>query len=383
MLTSSFGITLVGSLYACLKWAQAKPEGTGWDSFAIWNLHARVLFRGGEHWRDGFSNLIAWSHPDYPLLLPATIAHFWSYLGQETALVPALIGIVFAFSTIGLLFSTVRALRGNNQALLAATVLAGTPFFIEQGISQYADVPLSFFLLATLALLCLYDHHHELGSSRLKLAGLMAGFAAWTKNEGLLFLVALLIACAVVLGRRGWKAILPRMLPLIAGMVPLVLLVAYFKIHVAPSGDLFSNPNSMLAKIADPARYWLIVRWFAKDFFLFGRWVLIPGTVVAAIYAWLMGIRIDPQHESGIRSSALALLLTVAGYFAVFVVTPYDLRWHLRFSLNRLFAQLWPSALFLFFLVVRTPEEVLGHAPGWKEQEGPQGLPRIEQADQV
>jgi len=34
----------------------------------------------------------------------------------------------------------------------------------------------------------------------------------------------------------------------------------------------------------------------------------------------------------------------------VYVITPNDLYWHLRFSLNRLFLQLWPAAIFLFFL---------------------------------
>jgi len=55
----------------------------------------------------------------------------------------------------------------------------------------------------------------------------------------------------------------------------------------------------------------------------------------------------------------LAIVLTLAGDFAVYVITPYDIYWHLRFSLNRLFLQLWPSAIFLFFMMVRTPEQAL------------------------
>jgi len=42
--------------------------------------------------------------------------------------------------------------------------------------------------------------------------------------------------------------------------------------------------------------------------------------------------------------------LTLCGYFAVYVITPNELYWHLRFSLNRLFLQLWPAVIFLFFL---------------------------------
>jgi hypothetical protein len=44
--------------------------------------------------------------------------------------------------------------------------------------------------------------------------------------------------------------------------------------------------------------------------------------------------------------------LTLAGYFFIYLITPRDIYWHLRFSLNRLFLQLWPSAIFLFFVAL-------------------------------
>jgi len=54
--------------------------------------------------------------------------------------------------------------------------------------------------------------------------------------------------------------------------------------------------------------------------------------------------------DPGPRASRIALTLTLAGYFLIYLITPYDLYWHLRFSLNRLFLQLWPAVIFLFFL---------------------------------
>jgi hypothetical protein len=39
------------------------------------------------------------------------------------------------------------------------------------------------------------------------------------------------------------------------------------------------------------------------------------------------------------------------------LTTPQDLAWQLRTSLDRLLLQLWPSAVFLYLLVVRTPEQ--------------------------
>src|SRR5215472_7577163 len=88
VLSGSFLFALIVAFYSAVVRSIAHPDGEGWDAFAIWNLHARYLFRGGEHWRDGFSPLIPWSHPDYPLLLPSAVAHFWSLLGHETTAVP-------------------------------------------------------------------------------------------------------------------------------------------------------------------------------------------------------------------------------------------------------------------------------------------------------
>jgi len=48
-----------------------------------------------------------------------------------------------------------------------------------------------------------------------------------------------------------------------------------------------------------------------------------------------------------------------AGYFIIYLITPRDLAWHLLVSLNRLFLQLFPSLLFTYFMIVRTPERAV------------------------
>ncbi len=362
-LTAAFAIALGAALYSAVMRLRAHPHGDGWDAFAIWNLHARFLFRAGPHWRDGFSALIPWSHPDYPLLLPAAVAHFWTFLGRDDPYVPAVIAFLFTCSTVGLLFSSLSLLRCRTLAMMASLALMATPFFVEQGASQYADVPLSFFVLATVALLCLHDRETSRSPRILVLAGLAAGFAAWTKNEGLLFLGAILLARLLILVRARishdaslqstppsprdrWLALAA----FVAALAPALLLIACFKLSMPP-GDLFSDPSTTLHKLLDPSRYWAILKWYAKGFFRFGHWLLVPGTLVLIGFYFAVGDA-DRRSEPGLRSSILALALTLAGYFAVYLITPYDLYWHLRFSLTRLFLQLWPTALFLFFLQV-------------------------------
>ncbi len=350
----SFGVALLAALYSGILRAVIRPYGSGWDSFAIWNLHARFLFRGGIDWRDGFSPLIPWSHPDYPLLLPAAIAHFWTVMGRETTAVPAVIGLVFTFSTVALLFSGLDILVSRTSALLGAMCLLSTPFFIDLGTWQYADVPLSFFILATLVLLHLHDRLAKGGvesRSPLVLAGLAAGFAAWTKNEGVLFLLAILLARMWLTSRQSSSGRRPisRMAPMLLAVAPIFALIALFKRAIAPPGDLFSDPTTMLHKLSDPSRYWAVLKWYGRDLIRFGQWWLIPLPIVMLVLYFLLKRNVTREEKETVRASAAALILTLAGYFFIYLITPRDIYWHLRFSLNRLFVQLWPSAIFVFF----------------------------------
>ncbi|MBZ5685820.1 MAG: glycosyltransferase family 39 protein [Acidobacteriia bacterium] len=362
LLMASLAISIPAVLFATVLRARAHPHGDGWDAFAIWNLHARFFSVGGSHWHDGFSTLIPWSHPDYPPLVPAAIAHVWSYIGHDDPIVPAIISLVFTFATLGLLVSAVATLRGITSAAMAGIALASTPFFIEQGAAQYADIPLSFFFLAAIALLHLYQQRSATNADGRKrgllvLLGTATGFAAWTKNEGLLFLLAFLVSQTVQLrmrrpasGRLGLDSVRQFGVLLLA-IAPFVVLIASFKHFIAPPGDLFSNSETMIHKILTPGRYWAILQWYAKDFFRFGKWV-VPTTVLFVALSLLLPSSRIRRKEAAFRSSIVTVALTLAGYFAVYVITPNELYWHLRFSLNRLFLQLWPSTTFLFFLFV-------------------------------
>jgi hypothetical protein len=371
-LTAAFVMSLVIAIYAAVVRVLAFPHGDGWDAFAIWNLHARFLFLGGAHWRDGFTSLAGGSHPDYPLLLPAAVAHFWALIGQDDPRVPAVMGLAFTFATAGVLFAGVSIVRGRLHAMMAAIALLSTPFFIEQGAAEYADVPLSFFFLASVAILCLFDLERD-GRGLLLLAGFASAFGAWTKNEGLLFAFSLVVARLVVhmpsseaLGTEqpGRKDATARFwadpAPLLAVLLPSLALVAYYKHYIGVPGDLFSDPSIALAKLADPIRYWAVLAGYAKGVLRFGRWLWVPGTLVLLALAVAGGADVRFTRGRGFRTSVLALMLTLAGYFGVFLITPYDIHWHLRFSLVRLFLQLWPSVVFLFFLGMRSRSERSG-----------------------
>jgi 4-amino-4-deoxy-L-arabinose transferase-like glycosyltransferase len=352
-------------VFAFLK----EPHGR-WDAWLIWNMHARFLFRGGEQWRDAFASGLDWSMWDYPLLLPLSIVRSWNYMGGENSLIPALIAFVFTFLTLGLLVAALALLKGRAPGYLAAMVLMGSPFFIFMGASQFADIPFAFFMLATLVML-LTGMREDNPAGPLILAGIAAGLCAWTKNEGLLFLsiaAGCLLVTAVVTG--GRRPALRRIVPFLAGALPILLMVLYFKLRLAPSGYLAAGftLSSLSMKLFDVSRYAEIARAFFITGISFTQGLidarvgmqLNPGAVSILLligYLFLTGVRIDPRDRTGIIQSAAILCLMTAGYFFIYVLTPLDLGYHLATSLNRLFLQLWPGVIFLLFMAAGTPEQ--------------------------
>jgi len=350
--------TLISFTVAFLK----EPHGR-WDAWLIWNMHARFLFRGGDLWQEGFASGLDWSHWDYPLLLPLSIARGWTYTGGEGNL-PAVMGYVFTFFILGLLLTSLSLLRGRIQGYLAAMLLMGTPFFIYMGTSQFADIPLAFFILATLVMLLFQAGSPETPGATI-LAGLAAALCAWTKNEGFLFLVivigSLFFTTAYL---RGWNSSLKRTAWFLAGALPILVCVVYFKTALAPANDLLagSSVSAISSKLLDPDRYIQI----AKAFFITGlsftqglfdvrtgmHLTLGPvNLLLLAVYLLITGVWIEPQDKTGLLQTLSILFLMAAGYFLVYVLTPLDLHYHLMTSLNRLFLQLWPGIILVVFMV--------------------------------
>jgi hypothetical protein len=364
-----FAVELLASLGSFLFAFLKEPHGK-WDAWLIWNMHARFLYRSGEAWREVFAGGMDWSHWDYPLLLPLSIVRGWKYIGNDSIYIPAAFALLFTLLTLGLLLCALAFLRSRIQGYLAAMILLGTPFFIMMGASQFADVPLAFFMLATLVLLCLPARSPENRFGATVLAGIAAGLCAWTKNEGLLFL---LIVTGSLFGTTlyadGWRSAQKRTVRFLAGALPILLIVVYFKTQLSPANDLMEGFSLTVAaaKLTDFSRYAEI----AKAFFITGisftqglidlrvGMQLNPGAVnilLLIVYLLLAGVRIDDRDRTGLVRTAAVLLMILAGYFFVYVMTPLDLGYHLATSLNRLFLQLWPSVIFLFFMTAGAPE---------------------------
>jgi hypothetical protein len=357
-----FVLFLLNFLAQWHKLAFEKPFGD-WDAWAIWNLRAAFIASGDE-WLKGFSPVILWSHPDYPLLLPLNVARVWALLGERSVLAPVILGLLFQLLLVGLLATSVRLQRGALQGWLAG-ILGIAVIMVSLNFHQYADIPLAYYFLAANVLLFMGDTLTGRESGPALLAGLMTGAALWTKNEGWALLMAV-IAVRLLLdlvSRRPLAQSARGFGFFLLGLLPLLLATLYFKFSLAPPNDILGNLSiaAIKSKLVEVSRYLTILKAARNQFIHYGD-LILPMLPLLLVYGILVGTSYPKEQ----RSSILALLLRVATiigvYFMIYLLTPNNLAWQLNTSLERLITHILPSALFSYFLVVSTlnPQSKLG-----------------------
>jgi len=331
------------------------PHG-GWDAWSIWNLSARYMFLGGEHWKQYFTPHIF--HPDYPLLIGSSVARLWNYRTVLDIYSPALIALIFLLASFGLVFYLARLSRG-----MVAAKIAGLAFFASSTVlvivpTQCADIPLGYFLLGSLSCLELYRRFSRYGF--LLMAGLMIGLGIWTKNEGFLLAFAVLtgwISYSLLINRstRSLKNLVKEILFVLVTAIPGIVLSLFLKWHLAPPNDLIAGQGiGTISRLIDSSR-WLEIsqQYFTQFFSLEPKFSTPIGLLILLVL--IFGVRGKGSVIPEVWINLISMFVIMFGYFIVYVVTPHGLEQHLDTSLYRLFAQLWPTAVLTMVLLIRLP----------------------------
>jgi hypothetical protein len=348
-------IVFVGAaaLYFLVIYSRLAPHGD-YDAQAIWNLRARFIYRSGTAWENAFSPLINRNfHMDYPLLIPLSVVGGWNTLGGEVLRVPAMLSMLFLFAMAGVIYCVISYLRSTSQAAIAVLLLLATPGLLRFSTFQTADIPLTYFFLASASLFVLAGNENN--RNLFFLSGLMAGLSAWTKNEGIPFAIIMMVCTIFFFGVRKARA---RLFPLLAGMVFPLLTLLLFKIVISLNNDLFTNNglSQILSKIFDPSRYIQVFTHLLSELLQLGSWPL-SIIIVLLVYAYIMGTRRPDSFTE--KALAIIPLSQFVIYILIYVITPYDLEWHLNYSMSRLLIHLFPLGMLSFFLFVNTPEAAL------------------------
>lgn len=376
---TTIALAAVLMLFFCRSAQQlwSRPFGD-FDAVSIWNVRARFLYRAGVNWRDSFAASV---HSDYPLNLPLTIERLWRYAGDETLLAPSGIALLSMAAVVAILFAAVRQTAGTARACAAVAALLALPLFLGVGTMQYADVPIAALMLGSVTALWMATASPSRGRW-LALSGVMAGAAAWTKNEGLLWILAL--GAGVIIAElvqnirttpdhaappptatnshRGMK-ILRHVLAFSLGALPFIAVVIWMKLTLSATNDVLKeqNPTSTLDRIFDLDRHaeifrgvWQHLLW-PVDHHSGGTSVRRPGHFVLwvlAVYVVAAGVSLRGRWPA-MTATLVALCITLAGFYGIYLITPHDLYNHIASSITRLFMQLYPIMLLMIFSVTR------------------------------
>ena len=320
----------------------ASPHGQ-WDAWAIWNQKARFLFRGGDEWNAFLG--VPWSNPSHPLLVSASVARLWAYAGAELTLVPAMLSLAFGAASVAAVMAALDLRRA--RAWMAGAVLLAPGTFVQLAAAQTSDLPVGLFVVTTLIVLRNGDWGAAADAhGALFLAGVAGGLAAWTKNEGLLLWCIATSFVAFVAWRRGrirpvaWWA---------AGAALALLTVAWLKLAVAPVPPPYLEDQTfamLVERFLSPQRH-AIVGGLAWQYWI--RWggpwasgALPLAMVAAAVAACTPGGR-------PVRGVVAIVALMMAGYYAMWLLSPLDTVWLITTTFDRLLLQLWPAIVLAAF----------------------------------
>lgn len=177
--------------YECLT----RPIFT-WDSWIHWSSGAKFFFHNkglvldysqNEHY---FGN--GYRYIGHPILFP--LLQVWTalWIGEFHEVYVKIWSAFYLTGILGILFYAIRKETTWFYSLIAIYLFSGLPLFIYHGTDAYSDLPLSFYVLVSTIY---FFKYLRTGDKRvLLLSGISLAMAAFTKNEGLIFLAAISLA---------------------------------------------------------------------------------------------------------------------------------------------------------------------------------------------
>lgn len=309
-----------------------KFPGGKWDSFASWNLSAKYFYYSG------FS-LVRNTYilqPDYPPMLSMMITRLWHYNDSVNQAGPILINSIMSFSLIVIFYLFVSSIKERWTGMISTICLVTSLYFLKFVFSQYADIPLSLFLLLSFIYLFLYEEQSN-NHGYFYLIGIEIGSVILMKNEGavlgILFLIILFFW-----NRKQQKGSLKfKLKNLFFGILPFLLFYLYFKLFIAPSNELYATMLSSEQITAGIFNFKKYIAFFSFLPYLFLNYIgilfLIGRNIVTGI---------DKKHINFFYRVLTFILIQLFVIFILYLLNPWSLDNFIFSAADRLVLQIWP-----------------------------------------
>lgn len=302
----------------------------GGDAISIWFFKARAFFIDGyinpdflasqESYIPVFGS--TYYKSDYPLLYPLSLVWIFTGLGEFNIIFGKLLTL-FLFSAVVTLFYWIVRNRTNRIVALLFTFLLISPQvifdFVSRSYSGYADVPVSAFMIGSLAPLALNTQKNK---RLLILSVILANFVALTKSEGVAFLFIILLLYPSI----------KSFLVTIFLQMPWYL----FKLKYGISSYVLSKPiEPHFNKTFDILTSYL-EKLFSIEIFNI-LWILIFISI-------LVSFRVKDKF---IKNVSITILFMLIFFFLFYFITPLEVFGQIESSADRLMFQIMPIAMII------------------------------------
>ncbi|WP_327002756.1 hypothetical protein OHA72_47960 [Dactylosporangium sp. NBC_01737] len=320
-------LTTVPLLPPLLRLATEPING---DAHLIWWLHAGYFTHGGDYARAAISNpVLVYTHPDYPPLASAPVALAWQILDIRSFYPAAFITGFLTYSAVAMLVHAVRVATAQAPALLSwpAAIATGyaawTPLWTTptDGVSD-AMCACAF---AAGAVLLLFARPSP---GVLALALFLLSAAALMKNEGVSLVVALAVVGTVKFRRD------PRRAALLWTPVAVTAIWSVTARLLDAKTDVLAAGAFSALLHGDPDTVDRLPMILTSMTGRIGSIVLLIAAAAVLANVFLRRARAALELGPDGWIWAVAALHTGA-LILIYLVTPYDLGWHLRTSVDR------------------------------------------------
>jgi hypothetical protein len=319
-----------------------------WDAMAIWSVKGYGIALegtvfGGRTW--GYHAL------NYPLNLPIAISTFKLFSNDALPGSKLVFPLIY-FSMIANVYSFLTRRNVNRtHAKLGLLLLASVPLLFEHATIGYANLAFTFYIVSG----ALYAMEGIYGNRQgaLLMSGFLLGFATWTRQEGLLLslLIVLTLSLTWLISRKGKLKFVPWLIPL--GIIGIVWVI-FFRLY-GTEGQITRALRGAISGISQGQFHidsiYHILRYFARQMQELNKWgLLFPASLLLFILAGPR--RFAPKENIYLfGGGAITLMLGLAAltfYYAV-SFSHLSLEWWLTTSFNRM---ILPAGVLMGILAV-------------------------------
>lgn len=229
--SSLLGIMAVAAPICLFTLEAARSPMWYTDHLAIWGLKAKLITSTASLPRRIFADpSTPWSHPEYPLLVPLTLASLASIAGEWHGRALALVYPYWQTMTVLLVYGYLSRTMSRGIATIGGILVGVSAWLYCPANVGTADIPLAFsFALLSTSVLDSLATESVAPTLRLGIASL---YAVATKPEGLLFVLLLSAVVAFhrpTLPRRRASGVAMLLAPAAAHSIAMVVLRGYIR----------------------------------------------------------------------------------------------------------------------------------------------------------